>query len=206
MSSSSHYYFFSLSIETNHDAVIASGAIILWLHHNYSSKDPQRKHIIVSLVSFGFSWFIQWSRSSLRGSFRSFSPFNWWAVKPSWRSLSSNRDLRVFPTHNCTSLGGQKMTAARVTMFARWEEEQHDMWWRLRVSVEIWSARLTTIILLFLAFSYQDCGYVFTKGPKAWADLPDNYSCPPCGAPKRRFKKVPKGSASGKVEVKKSWF
>lgn len=27
-----------------------------------------------------------------------------------------------------------------------------------------------------------DCGYVFTKGPKAWAALPDNYSCPPCGA------------------------
>lgn len=52
----------------------------------------------------------------------------------------------------------------------------------------------------------QDCGYVFTKGPKAWAALPDSYSCPPCGAPKRRFSKVPKGSASGKVEVKKSWF
>mmetsp|Transcript_39597 Transcript_39597/g.114572 ORF Transcript_39597/g.114572 Transcript_39597/m.114572 type:complete len:121 (-) Transcript_39597:223-585(-) len=52
----------------------------------------------------------------------------------------------------------------------------------------------------------KDCGYVFTKGPKAWAALPEDYSCPPCGAPKRRFKKVPKGSASGKVEVKKSWF
>jgi rubredoxin len=52
----------------------------------------------------------------------------------------------------------------------------------------------------------KDCGYVFTKGPKAWAALPDNYSCPPCGAIKRRFTKVPKGSASGKVEVKKSWF
>lgn len=26
----------------------------------------------------------------------------------------------------------------------------------------------------------KDCGYVFTKGPKAWAALPDNYSCPPC--------------------------
>mmetsp|Transcript_92654 Transcript_92654/g.257705 ORF Transcript_92654/g.257705 Transcript_92654/m.257705 type:complete len:122 (-) Transcript_92654:115-480(-) len=52
----------------------------------------------------------------------------------------------------------------------------------------------------------KDCGYVFTKGPKAWAALPDDYSCPPCGAPKRRFKKVPKGSESGKVEVKKSWF
>jgi rubredoxin len=51
-----------------------------------------------------------------------------------------------------------------------------------------------------------DCGYVFTKGPKAWAALPDSYSCPPCGAPKRRFKKIPKGSSSGKVEVKKSWF
>ena len=34
----------------------------------------------------------------------------------------------------------------------------------------------------------------------------NDYSCPPCGAPKYRFKKVPKGSASGKVEVKKSWF
>ncbi len=53
----------------------------------------------------------------------------------------------------------------------------------------------------------KDCGYVFTKGPAAWAKLDDKkYSCPPCGAPKFRFKKVPKGSASGKVEVKKSWF
>lgn len=52
----------------------------------------------------------------------------------------------------------------------------------------------------------QDCGYVFTKGPKAWAALPDDWSCPPCGAPKYRFKKVPKGSESGKVKVKKSWF
>eukprot|EP00544_Gedaniella_sp_CCMP2646_P008623 CAMPEP_0202481672 /NCGR_PEP_ID=MMETSP1361-20130828/1158_1 /ASSEMBLY_ACC=CAM_ASM_000849 /TAXON_ID=210615 /ORGANISM="Staurosira complex sp., Strain CCMP2646" /LENGTH=92 /DNA_ID=CAMNT_0049109215 /DNA_START=86 /DNA_END=364 /DNA_ORIENTATION=+ len=40
-----------------------------------------------------------------------------------------------------------------------------------------------------------DCGYVFTKGPKAWAELPSNWSCPPCGSAKRRFKKVPKGSA-----------
>jgi rubredoxin len=53
----------------------------------------------------------------------------------------------------------------------------------------------------------KDCGYVFTKGPEAWAKLPDNYKCPPCGAPKFRFKKVPKGSEDGKkVEVKKSWF
>lgn len=52
----------------------------------------------------------------------------------------------------------------------------------------------------------KDCGYVFTKGPQAWAKLDDKYQCPPCGAPKFRFKKVPKGSASGKVEVKKSWF
>mmetsp|Transcript_6422 Transcript_6422/g.14255 ORF Transcript_6422/g.14255 Transcript_6422/m.14255 type:complete len:113 (-) Transcript_6422:1737-2075(-) len=52
----------------------------------------------------------------------------------------------------------------------------------------------------------KDCGYVFTKGPDAWAKLPDNYKCPPCGAPKFRFKKVPKGSVDGKVEVKKSWF
>jgi rubredoxin len=52
----------------------------------------------------------------------------------------------------------------------------------------------------------KDCGYVFTKGPKAWAALPDDYACPPCGAIKRRFKKVPKGSESGKVEVKKNWF
>merc|ERR1712232_282734 len=52
----------------------------------------------------------------------------------------------------------------------------------------------------------KDCGYVFTKGPAAWAKLDNDYSSPPCGAPKYRFKKVPKGSASGKVEVKKSWF
>ena len=52
----------------------------------------------------------------------------------------------------------------------------------------------------------KDCGYVFTKGPKAWVALDDKYKCPPCGAPKFRFNKVPKGSASGKVEVKKSWF
>merc|ERR1719362_2575918 len=53
----------------------------------------------------------------------------------------------------------------------------------------------------------KDCGYVFTKGPAAWAKLDDKYQCPPCGAPKFRFNKVPKGSASGnKVKVKKSWF
>jgi rubredoxin len=39
-----------------------------------------------------------------------------------------------------------------------------------------------------------DCDYVFTKGPKAWAELPDNWSCPECGSVKRRFKKIPKGS------------
>ena len=59
---------------------------------------------------------------------------------------------------------------------------------------------------LSLSFFLQDCGYVFTKGPEAWAKLDDKYKCPPCGAPKFRFNKVPKGSASGKVEVKKSWF
>ena len=64
----------------------------------------------------------------------------------------------------------------------------------------------------------QDCGYVFTKGPAAWAALPDNYSCPPCGSAKRRFTKVPKGSANSKSASKvtnakkedppkkKSWF
>ncbi|KAL3798271.1 hypothetical protein HJC23_000185 [Cyclotella cryptica] len=52
----------------------------------------------------------------------------------------------------------------------------------------------------------KDCGYVFTKGPEAWAKLPEKGACPPCGAPKFRFKKVAKGSADGKVEVKKSWF
>ncbi|KAL7494256.1 hypothetical protein ACHAWT_002967 [Skeletonema menzelii] len=53
----------------------------------------------------------------------------------------------------------------------------------------------------------KDCGYVYTKGPEAWAKESDKYKCPPCGAPKFRFKKIPKGSASGnKVEVKKSWF
>mmetsp|Transcript_22067 Transcript_22067/g.44101 ORF Transcript_22067/g.44101 Transcript_22067/m.44101 type:complete len:112 (-) Transcript_22067:302-637(-) len=52
----------------------------------------------------------------------------------------------------------------------------------------------------------KDCGYVFTKGPEAWAKVPDKGACPPCGAPKFRFKKIPKGSADGKVEVKKSWF
>lgn len=52
----------------------------------------------------------------------------------------------------------------------------------------------------------KDCGYVFTKGPEAWAKEPEKGTCPPCGAPKFRFKKIPKGSADGKVEVKKSWF
>jgi rubredoxin len=52
----------------------------------------------------------------------------------------------------------------------------------------------------------KDCGYVFTKGPEAWAKEPEKGTCPPCGAPKFRFKKIPKGSATGKVEVKKSWF
>lgn len=52
----------------------------------------------------------------------------------------------------------------------------------------------------------KDCGYVFTKGPEAWAKQTDKGACPPCGAPKFRFKKIPKGSSDGKVEVKKSWF
>eukprot|EP00578_Thalassiosira_sp_NH16_P023236 CAMPEP_0181093016 /NCGR_PEP_ID=MMETSP1071-20121207/9223_1 /TAXON_ID=35127 /ORGANISM="Thalassiosira sp., Strain NH16" /LENGTH=111 /DNA_ID=CAMNT_0023175227 /DNA_START=283 /DNA_END=618 /DNA_ORIENTATION=- len=52
----------------------------------------------------------------------------------------------------------------------------------------------------------KDCGWVFTKGPEAWSKLPDKGACPPCGSPKFRFKKIPKGSADGKVEVKKSWF
>merc|ERR1712127_489122 len=51
----------------------------------------------------------------------------------------------------------------------------------------------------------KDCGYVFTKGPAAWAKL-SSYACPPRGAPKFRFNKVAKGSEKGKVKVKKSWF
>ena len=42
----------------------------------------------------------------------------------------------------------------------------------------------------------KDCGYVFTKGPQAWAALPADYSCPPCGAAKWRFTKVPKGTGA----------
>ncbi|GMI42840.1 hypothetical protein TrCOL_g4922 [Triparma columacea] len=53
----------------------------------------------------------------------------------------------------------------------------------------------------------KDCGYVFTKGTLAWDKLDNSkYQCPPCGAGKFRFKKVPKGSESGEVKVKKSWF
>mmetsp|Transcript_14835 Transcript_14835/g.20947 ORF Transcript_14835/g.20947 Transcript_14835/m.20947 type:complete len:112 (-) Transcript_14835:173-508(-) len=48
-----------------------------------------------------------------------------------------------------------------------------------------------------------DCGYVFTKGPKAWADLPNDWSCPPCGSVKRRFKKVPKGEGQKTQDKKK---
>lgn len=55
----------------------------------------------------------------------------------------------------------------------------------------------------------KDCGYVFTKGPAAWAKLDDKkYQCPPCGSPKFRFKKVPKGTGgkgAAKPE-KKGWF
>ncbi|OEU15070.1 hypothetical protein FRACYDRAFT_269202 [Fragilariopsis cylindrus CCMP1102] len=37
----------------------------------------------------------------------------------------------------------------------------------------------------------KDCGYVYTKGPAAWAKEDDkSYKCPPCGAPKFRFKKI----------------
>lgn len=50
-------------------------------------------------------------------------------------------------------------------------------------------------VLTLLLSNVQDCGYVFTRGPKAWAALPADYSCPPCGSAKHRFKKVPKGSA-----------
>ena len=60
--------------------------------------------------------------------------------------------------------------------------------------------------IYYYFYCFKDCGYVFTKGPAAWAKLSDDYRCPPCGAPKFRFKKVPKGSAKGKVEVKKNWW
>eukprot|EP00555_Chaetoceros_dichaeta_P002860 CAMPEP_0198249872 /NCGR_PEP_ID=MMETSP1447-20131203/1251_1 /TAXON_ID=420782 /ORGANISM="Chaetoceros dichaeta, Strain CCMP1751" /LENGTH=126 /DNA_ID=CAMNT_0043934601 /DNA_START=163 /DNA_END=543 /DNA_ORIENTATION=+ len=58
----------------------------------------------------------------------------------------------------------------------------------------------------------KDCGYVFTKGPAAWAKLDDRaYKCPPCGSPKFRFKKEAKGNAKGKAApaakpAKKGWF
>lgn len=60
----------------------------------------------------------------------------------------------------------------------------------------------------------KDCGYVFTKGPAAWAKLDDKkYACPPCGSPKFRFKKEAKagGAKGGKgaaaaKPAKKGWF
>jgi len=58
----------------------------------------------------------------------------------------------------------------------------------------------------------KDCGYVFTKGPKAWANLDDKkYKCPPCGSPKFRFKKESKGNGKGAgaaaaKPAKKGWF
>mmetsp|Transcript_62172 Transcript_62172/g.74810 ORF Transcript_62172/g.74810 Transcript_62172/m.74810 type:complete len:143 (+) Transcript_62172:112-540(+) len=46
----------------------------------------------------------------------------------------------------------------------------------------------------------KDCGYIFTKGPAAWAKVDgDSYQCPPCGSPKFRFKKIPKAGAPGKA-------
>ena len=68
---------------------------------------------------------------------------------------------------------------------------------------------ILTIAAFFLTagnWTMADCGYVFTKGPDAWKALPNNWSCPPCGSVKRRFKKVPKGSVkdtSGAVPAKK---
>ena len=60
---------------------------------------------------------------------------------------------------------------------------------------------------LILPNIFLTCSSFKTKGPAAWAkEDKDKYKCPPCGAPKFRFQKVPKGSANGKVEVKKSWF
>lgn len=138
-------------------------------------------------------------------------------------------------------------------------------WWLLFYLLPWYHIHIFWSFLIFVQFYVtpflrssilisKDCGYVFTKGPAAWAKLDDKYQCPPCGklqkeknipllfywidsptnpfihsfihclyllfvlvyelccnmfwtgAPKFRFKKVPKGSASGKVEVKKSWF
>jgi hypothetical protein len=71
--------------------------------------------------------------------------------------------------------------------------------------VDNWSNSLR--ISSFLCSIVQDCGYVFTKGPAAWAALPADYSCPPCGSIKRRFKKVPKGSvtSTNQKPAKKGW-
>jgi hypothetical protein len=48
------------------------------------------------------------------------------------------------------------------------------------------------------AITSADCGYVFTKGP-AKGRPPPMITRASCGAIKRRFKKVPKGSEGGKV-------
>jgi rubredoxin len=62
---------------------------------------------------------------------------------------------------------------------------------------------ISRVVVLTTALCFQDCGYVFTQGPAAWAKLPDNWSCPPCGSVKRRFTKVPKGSAKTTTTAKK---
>mmetsp|Transcript_18494 Transcript_18494/g.21289 ORF Transcript_18494/g.21289 Transcript_18494/m.21289 type:complete len:133 (-) Transcript_18494:114-512(-) len=61
----------------------------------------------------------------------------------------------------------------------------------------------------------KDCGYVFTKGPAAWAKLPGSYGCPPCGSGKNRFTKQAKAGKAAKrgkaaaaaaPAKKKGWF
>lgn len=90
----------------------------------------------------------------------------------------------------------ETMFAKTVDMFSQKGELINISCWYIAT----WAMVVVSHIMFF------PCFFLLSYRPKAWADLPDNYSCPPCGAPKRRFKKVPKGSASGKVEVKKSWF
>ncbi|XP_021744012.1 uncharacterized protein LOC110710062 [Chenopodium quinoa] len=38
------------------------------------------------------------------------------------------------------------------------------------------------------AYICRDCGYIYNDPRKPFEKLPDNYYCPVCGAPKRRFR------------------
>jgi len=69
------------------------------------------------------------------------------------------------------------------------------------------AAIVASYLILFIQYANNPYSSLRSLALAAWDKLDNSkYQCPPCGAGKFRFKKVPKGSEKGEIKIKKSWF